>query len=65
MEDFNELMKRYFKFSDCRSINADTELEFSDSDLKGIEEIKNQDDIFSLLVSSICPTIYGLEMVKV
>ncbi|XP_039271965.2 DNA helicase MCM8-like [Styela clava] len=49
---------------DCRGLNAETPLEFSELDMKGIEEIKKQDDIFSLLVASVCPTIYGLEMVK-
>lgn len=41
------------------------ELEFSELDMMGIQEIRKQDDLFALIVSSLCPTIYGQEMVKV
>uniref|UniRef100_H2YE20 DNA helicase MCM8 n=1 Tax=Ciona savignyi TaxID=51511 RepID=H2YE20_CIOSA len=43
---------------------ADELLDFTPRDLAGIQEIRKQDDIFSLLVSSLCPTIFGQDMVK-
>ncbi|XP_078483973.1 DNA helicase MCM8 [Ciona intestinalis] len=50
--------------TDCRGNSADELLDFSARDLAGIEEIRKQDDIFSLLVASLCPTIFGQDMVK-
>ncbi|KAI8915900.1 DNA replication licensing factor MCM8 [Gorgonomyces haynaldii] len=37
---------------------------FSERDLFGIREIHSQPNVFNLLVHSLCPTIYGHEMVK-
>lgn len=39
-------------------------LDFTTKDFYGIEEIHNDDDVFKLLVGSLCPTIYGQEIVK-
>ncbi|KAK3604621.1 hypothetical protein CHS0354_028978 [Potamilus streckersoni] len=39
-------------------------LDFSMKDLYAIEEIQSQENLFRLLVLSLCPTIYGHEMVK-
>uniref|UniRef100_H2YE22 DNA helicase MCM8 n=1 Tax=Ciona savignyi TaxID=51511 RepID=H2YE22_CIOSA len=50
--------------TDCRGNTADELLDFTPRDLAGIQEIRKQDDIFSLLVSSLCPTIFGQDMVK-
>ena len=52
-------------FSDCRSNAAEHLLDFNSQDLAGIQEIQKQDEVFSLLVCSLCPTIYGQDMVKV
>lgn len=54
-----------FDFPDCRGADANTSLEFTKTDMDGIALMQSKEDIFSLLVSSVCPTIYGLEMVKV
>ncbi|CAK8676777.1 unnamed protein product [Clavelina lepadiformis] len=49
---------------DCRSNSPEHLLDFSERDLAGINEIQKQNDVFPLLVSSLCPTIYGQDMVK-
>ena len=54
-----------FLYSDCRSSSAEQLLDFNSQDLAGIQEIQRQEDVFSLLVCSLCPTIYGQDMVKV
>jgi len=46
-------------------MSNDQLLEFSSRDMAGIDEISKQDDVFSLLSCSLCPTIYGQDMVKV
>nr|CAB3263697.1 DNA helicase MCM8 [Phallusia mammillata] len=48
---------------DCRIANEQL-LDFSERDLAGIKEIARQEDIFALLACSVCPTIYGQDMVK-
>lgn len=39
-------------------------LEFSSKDLELFKEIKNNEDPFRLLVNSLCPSIFGHELVK-
>lgn len=51
-------------FPDCRTANEQL-LEFSERDLAGIKEIQKQENVFALLTCSLCPTIYGQDMVKV
>jgi len=41
---------------------AEANLNFSASEIEGIEDIKNQPNLFSLLTCSLCPTIYGHNM---
>lgn len=38
--------------------------DFSLTDLQMISEIAQEPNLFSLLVNSLCPTIYGHQMVK-
>jgi DNA helicase MCM8 len=40
-------------------------LDFSDKDLQAIKEIHEDKDTLKLLVGSLCPTIYGHEVIKV
>lgn len=39
-------------------------LQFTPQDLKMINDVANMEDTFHLLVNSICPSIYGHEIVK-
>lgn len=38
--------------------------DFSDQEIEKIQQLKNESNIFSLLVHSLCPKIFGHEMVK-
>ena len=40
------------------------DLDFTMKDLYAVEEIQEQTNLFKLIVASVCPTIYGHEMVK-
>ncbi len=40
------------------------EEEFNEFDMKEIEQLAQKNNIFHLLIKSICPTIYGNELVK-
>uniref|UniRef100_UPI00358FB3BE DNA helicase MCM8 isoform X2 n=1 Tax=Myxine glutinosa TaxID=7769 RepID=UPI00358FB3BE len=52
----------------CGASSAETTLgiamEFSLKDLFAVQEIQAQENLFRLIVHSICPTIYGHELVK-
>ena len=39
-------------------------MDYSQNDLNGIMELHNYPDLFNLLVHSLCPGIYGHELVK-
>ena len=39
-------------------------IEFSTKDMYGILDISSQKDPFKLIVNSLCPSIYGHELVK-
>ena len=45
--------------------SSQDETEFTKSHLKAIKEISEENNIFGLLVNSICPSIYGHQMVIV
>jgi DNA helicase MCM8 len=40
------------------------DLQFNMKDLYGISDIAHEPDLFTLIVNSICPGIYGHEIVK-
>lgn len=44
---------------------TEANLNFSASEIEGIKDIESQPNLFSLLTCSLCPTIYGHNMVKV
>ena len=58
------LMTSHDNAGDCRRL-AEENLDFSTSDIEGIEDVSKQQEVFSLLTCSLCPTIYGHNMVKV
>ena len=43
---------------------SDPQLDFSTNELYGIQEIQGDRDVFRLIVGSLCPTIFGQEVVK-
>ena len=43
---------------------SDPQLDFSTNELYGIKEIQGDRDVFRLIVGSLCPTIFGQEVVK-
>lgn len=43
---------------------ATSRIQFNSKDLELFEEIKNNNDPFRLLVNSLCPSIFGHELVK-
>ncbi|XP_069464372.1 DNA helicase MCM8 [Ambystoma mexicanum] len=45
-------------------VSQGASLEFSLKDLYAIQEIQAEENLFKLIVSSLCPTIYGHELVK-
>ncbi|XP_060642079.2 DNA helicase MCM8 isoform X2 [Anolis sagrei] len=45
-------------------INNQSCMEFSLKDLYAVQEIQAEEDLFKLIVNSLCPTIYGHEIVK-
>lgn len=48
----------------CKQTDKIELIDFSRSDLTFIYQIANEKNLFRLLVNSLCPTIYGHEMVK-
>nr|XP_033794155.1 DNA helicase MCM8 isoform X1 [Geotrypetes seraphini] len=44
--------------------NKGTTLEYSLKDLYAIQEIQAEENVFKLIVNSLCPTIYGHELIK-
>ncbi|NP_001089437.1 DNA helicase MCM8 [Xenopus laevis] len=44
--------------------NHGASMDFSLKDLYAIQEIQSQENLFQLIVNSLCPTIYGHELVK-
>ena len=44
--------------------DSDPQLDFSTNELYGIQEIQGDRDVFRLIVGSLCPTIFGQEVVK-
>ncbi|KAJ3257437.1 DNA replication licensing factor mcm8 [Boothiomyces macroporosus] len=70
-EKTKETGQLYYLYIDVMHIKGKDEKEgkdsmrFSEKDLRGINEIYNyQGDLFKLLVHSVCPTVFGHEMVK-
>ena len=47
----------------CRD-GGGSQVDFSTRELYGISEIQGDENVFKLVVSSLCPVIYGQEMVK-
>ena len=45
-------------------VNPGVAMEFTKKELYAIEEIQGEENLFRLLVQSLCPSIYGHEMVK-
>ncbi|GAM24728.1 hypothetical protein SAMD00019534_079030, partial [Acytostelium subglobosum LB1] len=63
----------YFMYLDANSIDSNKQVDsagkaditnFSIKDMYGIKSIAEQPNLFKLIVNSICPSIYGQEMVK-
>jgi len=48
----------------CKQMDKLETVDFSMIDLQMITEIAEQPNLFSLLINSLCPTIYGHQMVK-
>ncbi|XP_062981379.1 DNA helicase MCM8-like isoform X2 [Elgaria multicarinata webbii] len=50
--------------NDENGINHQACMEFSLKDLYGVREIQAEENLFKLIINSLCPTIYGHEIVK-
>ncbi|XP_061478488.1 DNA helicase MCM8 isoform X2 [Rhineura floridana] len=50
--------------NDEHGINHQACMEFSLKDLYAVQEIQAEENLFKLIVNSLCPTIYGHEIVK-
>jgi DNA helicase MCM8 len=46
------------------SVSSKDDIEYSVKDLFAIQEIGNEPQLFKLLINSLCPSIYGHELVK-
>ena len=51
--------------SKTRSGDKTNSLQFTNRDLSAINEIAHDEDVFKLIVNSICPSIYGNEVIKI
>ena len=50
--------------SEKTSSSSGVNVDFTMKDLYAIEEIQAQENLFKLIIASVCPAIYGHEMVK-
>eukprot|EP00057_Strongylocentrotus_purpuratus_P007225 XP_011661699.1 PREDICTED: DNA helicase MCM8 [Strongylocentrotus purpuratus] len=58
-------LKKSKKGSDVSGgIGAGAAVDFSIKELYAIQEIQSQENLFKLIIGSLCPTIYGHELVK-